>query len=85
MGEIFLSRYDTFTHPDLSKRLKTHLTTNLSASEIEQFYGNRIRSRLRESFCDSCRVSSHQLNKKTNQKLAITKRKFNQEKIAVEK
>jgi DNA replication protein DnaC len=50
MGEILLSRYDAFTHPELSKRLKTHLTTNLSASEIEQFYGNRIRSRLRESF-----------------------------------
>ena len=50
MGEILLSRYDAFTHPEQSRRTKTHLTTNLSASEIEQFYGNRIRSRLRESF-----------------------------------
>jgi hypothetical protein len=28
----------------------THLTTNLSATEIETFYGNRVRSRMRESF-----------------------------------
>lgn len=46
MGEILLSRYDLF----ISKKVKTHLTTNLSASELEQFYGNRVRSRLRESF-----------------------------------
>ena len=46
MGEILLSRYDLF----ISKKVKTHLTTNLSASELEHFYGNRVRSRLRESF-----------------------------------
>lgn len=46
MGEILLSRYDLF----INKKVKTHLTTNLSASELEQFYGNRVRSRLRESF-----------------------------------
>ena len=68
-----------------SPRTKTLLNTNLSASEIEQFYGNRIRSHLRESFCDSCIVSSYQLNKKKNHQLAIIKSKFNQEKIAVEK
>lgn len=28
----------------------THITTNLSASEIENTYGNRIRSRLRQMF-----------------------------------
>ena len=50
MGEILLSRYDSFCHPERSRRVLTHLTTNLSASEIEQYYGNRIRSRLRESF-----------------------------------
>ena len=50
MGEILLSRYDSFCHPERSRRVLTHLTTNLSASEIEKFYGNRIRSRLRESF-----------------------------------
>ncbi|WP_232735184.1 ATPase [Flavobacterium sp. 5] len=44
MAEILLSRYDLFT----SKKLQTHITTNLSASEIENVYGNRVRSRLRE-------------------------------------
>ena len=44
MAEILLSRYDIFT----IKKLQTHLTTNLSASEIENVYGNRVRSRLRE-------------------------------------
>lgn len=44
MAEILLSRYDLF----ISKKLKTHITTNLSATEIEKQYGNRIRSRLRE-------------------------------------
>ncbi|MFD2907953.1 ATPase [Flavobacterium ardleyense] len=44
MAEILLSRYDLF----ISKKLKTHITTNLSASEIENNYGNRVRSRLRE-------------------------------------
>jgi len=46
MAEILLTRYDLF----VSKKLLTHLTTNLSASEIENIYGNRIRSRLREMF-----------------------------------
>lgn len=46
MGEILLSRYEYF----ISQRMVTHLTTNLSASEIEDLYGNRIRSRLREMF-----------------------------------
>lgn len=44
MAEILLSRYDLF----ISKKLKTHITTNLSATEIETHYGNRIRSRLRQ-------------------------------------
>ena len=44
MAEILLSRYDLF----ISKKLQTHITTNLSASEIEQQYGNRVRSRMRE-------------------------------------
>ena len=46
MAEILLSRYDLF----VTRKLVTHLTTNLSASEIETFYGNRIRSRMRELF-----------------------------------
>lgn len=43
MAEIILSRYDLF----IARKVQTHLTTNLSASEIELAYGNRIRSRLR--------------------------------------
>ncbi|HYQ59085.1 MAG TPA: ATPase [Draconibacterium sp.] len=46
MGEILLSRYDLF----ITDRVMTHLTTNLSASEIEQRYGNRVRSRMRAMF-----------------------------------
>ena len=44
MAEIVLSRYDLF----ISKKLQTHITTNLSATEIEKQYGNRVRSRLRQ-------------------------------------
>lgn len=44
MAEVLLSRYDIF----ISKRIATHITTNLSASEIEQHYGIRVRSRLRQ-------------------------------------
>lgn len=43
MAEIILSRYDLF----VAKKVKTHITTNLSASEIETMYGNRVRSRFR--------------------------------------
>lgn len=43
MAEVLLSRYDLF----ISKKIPTHLTTNLSASEIEKYYGTRVRSRLR--------------------------------------
>jgi len=46
MAEILLSRYDLF----VSRKLITHITTNLSASEIEANYGNRVRSRMRELF-----------------------------------
>jgi hypothetical protein len=46
MAEILLSRYDLF----ISRKLITHVTTNLSASEIEATYGNRVRSRMRSMF-----------------------------------
>ena len=46
MAEILLSRYDLFT----IKGIRTHATTNLNASELEEFYGNRVRSRMREMF-----------------------------------
>jgi DNA replication protein DnaC len=44
MAEILLSRYDLF----INKKIITHVTTNLSATEIEAAYGNRVRSRLRQ-------------------------------------
>jgi len=46
MAEILLSRYDIY----ISKHIQTHITTNLSASEIETQYGNRVRSRMRAMF-----------------------------------
>jgi DNA replication protein DnaC len=46
MAEILLSRYDLF----VSRNMITHLTTNLNSTEIEEIYGTRIRSRLREQF-----------------------------------
>jgi hypothetical protein len=46
MAEILLSRYDLF----VSQKMLTHITTNLSASEIENAYGSRVRSRMREMF-----------------------------------
>jgi DNA replication protein DnaC len=46
MAEILLSRYDLF----ISKGILTHATTNLNALELENRYGNRVRSRLREMF-----------------------------------
>ncbi len=44
MAEILLSRYDLF----VTQKLLTHATTNLNSSEIEQIYGQRVRSRMRE-------------------------------------
>jgi len=53
MGEILLSRYDLFVrtcHPERSRGVKTHATTNLNAQELEERYGNRVRSRMRQLF-----------------------------------
>lgn len=46
MGEILLSRHDLF----LGKKIKTHATTNLNAAELEELYGIRVRSRMRQLF-----------------------------------
>jgi DNA replication protein DnaC len=54
MAEIILTRYDLF----VSQKLITHLTTNLDANEIENLYGNRVRSRLRE-LCNLVAFPSH--------------------------
>ncbi|WP_282081266.1 ATPase [Aquimarina algiphila] len=46
MGEILLSRHDLF----LNRKIKTHATTNLNAAELEELYGIRVRSRMRQLF-----------------------------------
>ncbi len=46
LGEILLSRYDLF----LNHKTLTHATTNLNAKELEERYGNRVRSRMRQLF-----------------------------------
>ena len=46
MAEIIISRYEQF----IENNTVTHITTNLSASELENCYGNRFRSRLRQMF-----------------------------------
>jgi hypothetical protein len=48
MGEVLLSRYDLFL--ETNRKVKTHATTNLNAEELEDRYGNRVRSRMRELF-----------------------------------
>ena len=46
MGEVLLSRYELF----LQAKIKTHATTNLNAKELEDHYGNRVCSRMRQLF-----------------------------------
>jgi DNA replication protein DnaC len=60
MAEIILSRYDIF----ISKQVITHITSNLSATEIESAYGNRVRSRLRE-LCNLIAFDSHSTDKRS--------------------
>lgn len=55
IAEILLQRYELYRSEDIL----THATTNLTSSELEKLYGNRVRSRLREmfnliSFPESC-------------------------------
>ncbi|MCB0745898.1 MAG: ATPase [Ignavibacteriae bacterium] len=55
MGEIILSRHDLLCHPELvsvssKRKIFTHCTTNLNAQELEDRYGNRVRSRMRQLF-----------------------------------
>lgn len=45
MADIILNRYDNHL-----LKGKTHITTNLSANQIDEEYGNRVRSRMREMF-----------------------------------
>jgi len=46
MAEVLITRYEQF----VENNSITHLTSNLSASEIELLYGNRLRSRMRNMF-----------------------------------
>ncbi len=46
LGEIILSRYELF----LQAKIPTHATTNLNAQELEERYGKRVRSRMRQMF-----------------------------------
>lgn len=46
MSEILLSRYDLHT----SHGMITHVTTNLNSQDIEDVYGKRVRSRMRQMF-----------------------------------
>lgn len=46
MAEILACRYDLF----VSDGMITHVTTNLNAKELEEIYGNRLRSRMRQMF-----------------------------------
>lgn len=48
MGEVLLSRYELYLQT--KTKVKTHATTNLNAEELEERYGNRVRSRMRELF-----------------------------------
>jgi energy-coupling factor transporter ATP-binding protein EcfA2 len=48
MGEVLLSRHELYIQS--RRKIKTHATTNLNAEELEGFYGNRVRSRMRELF-----------------------------------
>lgn len=46
MENILMNRYDLGVMPFYY----THVTTNLSGDQIEEFYGTRVRSRMREMF-----------------------------------
>ena len=46
MGEILLSRHELF----IETGVRTHATTNLNAQELEERYGKRVRSRMRQLF-----------------------------------
>lgn len=48
MGEVLLSRHELFLQSKY--KIKTHATTNLNAEELEDRYGSRVRSRMRELF-----------------------------------
>lgn len=60
MAEILLSRYDVM----MRNRTITHITTNLTATELEKMYGSRVRSRLR-SMVNLLAFDNHTPDKRT--------------------
>lgn len=48
MGEIMISRTDLFLQS--KGKFKTYASTNLNAEELEEMYGIRVRSRMRQLF-----------------------------------
>ncbi|MBC7588872.1 MAG: ATP-binding protein [Chitinophagaceae bacterium] len=46
MAEIIQNCYEQYNTP----KYFTHITTNLTGNEIEQMYGSRVRSRMREQY-----------------------------------
>jgi len=46
LGEVLISRFDLFQ----KTKICTHITTNLNAEELEERYGKRVRSRMRQMF-----------------------------------
>lgn len=46
LGEILISRHELL----LQHKVRTHVTTNLNAMELEEMYGERVRSRMRKLF-----------------------------------
>tara|TARA_R110001592_G_scaffold366_8_gene2093 strand:+ start:366 stop:581 length:216 start_codon:yes stop_codon:yes gene_type:complete len=67
MGEVLLSRYELF----LKTNIKTHATTNLSAQELEDVYGNRVPSRMRQLF----NLVAFDVNANDKRKLPLNKYK----------
>ncbi|MCK0135302.1 ATPase [Arenibacter sp. S6351L] len=46
MGEVLVSRHELYQ----KTKILTHITTNLNAEELEERYGKRVRSRMRQMF-----------------------------------
>lgn len=46
LGEILLSRYNLF----LANKIRTHATTSLNPTELEEYYGDRVYSRMKQLF-----------------------------------
>ncbi len=59
LGQVILMRYELFQE----RHVLTHFTSNLTAPQIEQHYGERVRSRLRE-MCNWIEYKSNSIDKR---------------------